>query len=203
MVYKYTYPGKAIRQSATRIVRSAVANDWSGALEGGYDHLAFVRAERAQAETAATLLERWAANRAADVTDQSLQIGEVAALLGVSIDMLRNWERNGLINVPRDARNHYRRYGAPEISRLRIIRLLSRVGYSQMAILRMLLQLDSGLTTDLRHSLDTPRPDDDVYSATDRWLSTLAEQEQVAQRLIALIEDIIGSHADRRPSSTR
>ena len=56
--------------------------------------------------------------------------------------MLRNWERNGLLRVPRDPRNRYRTYSAAEIGRLRVIRVLARSKYSQMAILRMLR--DSG-----------------------------------------------------------
>jgi DNA-binding transcriptional MerR regulator len=94
---------------------------------------------------------------------QPLQIGQVAQLLGVTIDMLRNWDRNGLIDVPRDPTNGYRRYGAPEISRLRIIRMLSRAGYGISAILRMLVQLDQGETTDLRRALDTPGPNEDAH----------------------------------------
>src|SRR5438445_1617489 len=42
------------------------------------------------------------------------QIGQVAHLLGVTIDILRNWDRNGLIDVPRDLSNGYRRYGRSE-----------------------------------------------------------------------------------------
>lgn len=191
LIYSAAYPGKAIRLSGSQIIPSAVADDWGGALERGYAHLAFVRSERAQAETAAMLLERWATGAPADATEQPMQIGPVAHLLDVSIDMLRNWERNGLIAIPRNASNRYRSYGPAEISRLRVIRMLSRAGYSQMAMLRMLLRLDRGVTTDLRHALDTPAPDEDVYTASDRWLSMLADQEQVALRLIAFLEDVI------------
>jgi hypothetical protein len=35
--------------------------------------------------------------------------------------------------------------------------------------------------------LDTPRPDEDAFSAADRWLSTLSEQEQRANEMIALL----------------
>jgi DNA-binding transcriptional MerR regulator len=197
MVYASTYAGRTIRLSGSRIIQSAVADDWGGALERSYAHLALVQSERVQAETAVMLLERWATGMAADTTEHPMQIGQVARLLGVSIDVLRNWERNGLITIPRNPRNRYRYYGSTEISRLRVIRMLSRAGYSLMAILRMLNQLDRGIITDLRHSLDTPRPDEDVFTASDRWLSTLADQEQVALRLIALIEEIIQSRTAR------
>lgn len=190
-IYGATYASRPIRQSACQIIERGVVDDWGGALECAYGHLAFVQAERAQAETAALLLERWAAGAAADATAQPLQIKQAAGRLGVTTDMLRNWERSGLISVPRSPDNGYRLYGAVEISRLRVIRMLTRAGYGQMSILRMLLQLERGTTDDLRRSLDTPAPDEDVYTASNRWLTTLADQEKVALDLIALVESII------------
>jgi len=190
-VYCNQYPGKAIHQSGIRIIQATVSGDLGGALELAYSHLALVQSERAQADVAAGLLERWAFGPPADATIQPLSIGQVAHLLGVTIDILRNWDRNGLIDVPRDPSNGYRRYGAQEISRLRVIRMLSRAGYSLSAILRMLIQLDRGEKTDLRRALDTPRPDEDVYMASDRWISTLTDQEQRAHTIIALVEEII------------
>jgi DNA-binding transcriptional MerR regulator len=191
-----SWPGKNIRRSALGLVRRAASGDLGGALEQAYHHLALVQAERAQAEAAAELLERWARGVAADATARSLQIGKTAQLLGVTIDMLRNWERNGLIQVPRDPSSGYRLYGAAEIGRLRVIRMLSRAGYSQMAILRMLLHLDRQRGGSLRQVLDTPRPDEDIYTAADRWLSALAEQEQRAMDLIAQLEMMIRKRQD-------
>jgi DNA-binding transcriptional MerR regulator len=190
-VYGSQYAGKAIYQSGTCIIQATVSGDLGGALELAYSHLALVQSERRQADVAAGLLERWAFGAPADATIQPLQIGQVAHQLGVTIDILRNWDRNGLIDVPRDPSNGYRRYGAQEISRLRVIRMLSRAGYSLSAILRMLIQLDRGEKTDLRRALDTPRPDEDVYLASDRWISALTDQEQRAHTIIALVEEII------------
>ena len=63
----------------------------------------------------------------------------------------------------------------------------------------MLLQLDRGKKNDLRRALDTPRPDEEVYTASDRWLSTLADQEQRAHAILALIEEIMQKQtADNR-----
>lgn len=198
-VYGHQYPGRAIHQSGIHIVQTAVGGDLGGALELAYRHLALVQSERAQADAAAGLLEHWASGAPADTTTRPLQIGQVATLLGITIDILRNWDRNGLIDIPRDPSNGYRRYGAREIGRLRVIRMLSRAGYSLSAILRMLTQLDRGEITDLRRALDTPRPDEDVYMASDRWISTLTDQEQRAQAIIALMEEIIQKQAtDRR-----
>ena len=77
---------------------------------------------------------------------------------------------------------------------MRVIRVLSRAGYGTSAILRMLIQLDQGETTDLRRALDTPRPGVDAHTAANRWISTLADHEQRAQALIALLEEFLAKH---------
>jgi len=191
LIYASDYPGKAIRQTGQQVILSVVAGNLGGALEIAYRHLGLVQAERAQADAAAAMLERWSRGVAADATGKPLQIGETARLLGVSVDVLRNWERNGLIQVPRNPANGYRYYGAQEIGRLRVIRMLCRSGYSLMAILRMLLQLESGGSMDVRQALDTPRSDEDVYMASDHWISTLKAHEQIAYQAIDLVEEMI------------
>ena len=194
LVYSAPYPGRGFRALGTEIIQRAVVDDWQGALEKAEEHLVLVQAELKNAEAAADLLERWAQNMAADSAKGSpLSIGEVSKLLGVSIDVIRNAERNGLITVPRNSYNNYRLFGKREIERLRIIRMLTRAGYSHMAILRMFLELDRGNTRDLKKTLDTPRPDEDIFSAADRWLTTLHAQETMARQVIELINEITAS----------
>jgi len=195
LIYRSTYPGRGIRASAHEVLTSAIAGNWVAALQKSLAHLSFVQAEQSRAEAAVSAIEEWQTKKVAIINTDGLLIGKVAELLDVTIDMLRNWERNGLISISHRASNGYRRYISADIQRLRVIRTLTKAGYSQMAILRMLLQLDQGnITTrfDMRQALDTPRPEDDVYVVTDRWLSTLTEQEQVAHRLIALVQAISG-----------
>lgn len=187
------WPGRNIRKSALLLVRQAASGDLGAALAQADEHLALVQAEQAQAEAAAEFLEQWVEGGPPAMANTApLLIGQTARLLAVTVDMLRNWERNGLLTVPRDPNNGYRRYGPAEIGRLRVIRMLLRAGYSTMAVLRMLLQLDQGRRNGLREVLDTPRPDEDILFASDRWLSTLAEQEQRALDLIAQLQEMIG-----------
>jgi DNA-binding transcriptional MerR regulator len=193
LIYAAEYPGRDLRASGNEIIQHAVVDDWTGALEKAYEHLASVRAELEQANAAASLLEHWAQNMEVNADEEPLAIGEVSRLLGVSLDVIRNWERNGLITVPRNSYNRYRRFGKKEIERLRIIRMLSHAGYSHMAILRMFIELDGGNTRDLKKVLDTPREDEDIFTAADHWLTTLYGQEKLAQRVIRLIEEQIAS----------
>jgi len=193
LAMQFTWLSGDIRRTAREIIFRGAAGDLGGALELAYQLRALVQAERAQAEAAADFLERWAAGTLADITSQPLWIGGVARLLDVTPDRLRNWERNGLVRVPRNPDNGYRLYGSAEIGRLRVIRALATASYSQMAILRMMTQLDQGQVHDLRRALDTPRPDEDVYYATDRWLSTLVELGETASQIIAHLETMIAA----------
>jgi DNA-binding transcriptional MerR regulator len=176
------------------LVKNAANGDLGGAMELAYQYLAQVRVERTYAESAVEFLERWAAGHLIDSSRQKLHIGKAAEYLNVSIDMLRNWERNGLIDVPRDPISHYRLYGSSEFGRLRVIRTLVQAGYSLMAILRMLQQFDSGKRDNLRAALDVPRTDsadEAIEIIADRWLSSLIELEQRAQSTIRQISKMI------------
>lgn len=186
-----TVIGGDVRRTALMLIHTAAGGDLGGALELAYAFVAAVQAERAQAEAAATFLERWAEGGTLEASQHPLRIGDAARLLNTTIDALRNWERNGLVTVPRDPGNGYRLYGAEEIGRLRVIRMLIRSGYGCMAILRMLTLLDSGQTGNLRKALDTPDEDDDIHYVTDRWLSTLADAAEAAQRTVGMVEAML------------
>ncbi len=185
--------GGSIRATAYEVIGQGAAGDLGGALELAYRLLSQVQAERAQAEAAANYLERWVEGVLPDQLARPQRIGEVAKLLDVTIDQLRNWDRNRLLEVPRDPSNGYRLYGPNEIGRLRVIRILIRSRYSMMAILRVLSKLDAGEIVELRAALDTPEPGEDILSVTDHWLSTLARVEGDARELVSLIETRIAA----------
>ena len=190
-----TVIGGDVRRTALELIHTAAGGDLGGALELAYSFHAAVQAERAQAEAAATFLERWAEGGSVEARIHPLRIGDAARLLTTSIDALRNWERNGLLVVPRDPANGYRLYGAEEIGRLRVIRMLIRSGYGCMSILRMLTLLDGGQTGNLRQALDTPDEDADIHYVTDRWLSTLADAAEAAQKTVGMVEAMLQKSA--------
>jgi DNA-binding transcriptional MerR regulator len=191
MAMNFTWMGGEIRKTAYEMVYCGAEGDLGGALEIAYHLRVQIQAELAQAEAAADFLENWAQGSAVDSKAKPRRIGEVAKLLNITTDRLRNWERNGLISVPRNPINGYRFYRTREIGRLRVIRALCQARYSQMAILRMLMVLDQGEIKDLRQILDTPRGDEDIYFVTDQLLSTLKGLEQKSQQVIDFLGQII------------
>lgn len=188
------WPYLSDKPQMAEMVKIAASGDLGMAMELAYRHLAHVRMERTFAESAIEFLERWAAGHLMETPRSGVNISEAARQLNVTVDMLRNWERNGLINVPRDPNNHYRLYGTTEFGRLRVIRMLVQSGHSLMAVLRMLNQFDAGKTENLRAALDLPREDSAdiaIEIIADRWLSGLIEQEERAQAIIRQIGQMI------------
>ncbi len=110
-----------------------------------------------------------------------------AAIIGVSSDVLRDWERNGLIDIPREGNR--RQYGPNEINLLKIIALLRSANYSQSAIRRMLQKLDHG-EKDLLFAIDTPEPDDDIISAADRYITSLTGALADTDEMLAALTDM-------------
>ncbi len=177
-----------------QLVKSAANDDLGMAMELAYLYLAHVRVERTLAEAAVEFLERWAAGHLMDSSRQKMHIQQAAQHLNVTVDMLRNWERNGLISVPRDPENGYRLYGSTEFGRLRVIRTLVRSGYSLMAVLQMMRQFDAGKTENLRDALSVPRSDsadEHIEVVADRWLTSLVALEERAQATIRQIAHMI------------
>lgn len=198
LVLIYPYVGdKALLED---LVRFAAKDHYGMAMELAYQHLARIRTERTYAESAVEFLERWASGYLMDSSSTQMSIGETAQYLGVTVDMLRNWERNGLIDVPRNPDNGYRVYGTSEFGRLRVIRMLVNTGYSQMSILRMFRKFDSGERDNLRDALTIPEEESDneyIQLIADRWLQGLVELETRAQSAIQQLGLMIEAHHKR------
>ncbi len=188
IVMRAPWVGRDIRRSGIRALRLAAAQDLPAACAEAENHLSLVRIERARAQAAVEALQRWLSNRTNTVVNfDGVSIKQAAGQVGVSVDVLRNWERSGLLPVPRDPQNGYRRYFPQDVDRARVIRMLLRSGFSQMAVLRVLGRLDQANEVNAYTALELPAAED-VFSAADRWLSSLAEQEQRALRMIELIQ---------------
>ena len=188
------WPYLGDRTLLIELVKNAARDDFGTALELAYQYLAQVRVARTYAEVAVEFAERWAAGHLMDRSPQKMSISQAAQHLNVTVDMLRNWERNGLIKVPRDPSNQYRLYGAPEFERIRVIRSLVQSGYSLMAILRMFQQVDAGQTGNVRAALELPSTEsanEAIEVLADRWLPSLVDLEQRAQAIIHQIDHML------------
>jgi len=191
------WPGRDIRKISLALIKLAATGELESALELAYRFLYLIKVEQQKADEAANLVDSWTQETLTEDKSEPLNTHDTSEFLGVSVDMLRHWERNGLIKIPRDPSNRYRLYGMTEIRRFRVIYMLSRAGYSNMAMLRMLSQLDRGNKIDLRYALDTPGPDEDIFYAADHRISTLAKWERQAEKMITHLKTMLSKQQHR------
>ncbi len=184
------YPGKVIRRRAYRVIALTVTGELELALEQAGIYLESIKKEQKRASKALQVIDTWVDGLAAKNLRTTWSIGEVAKNLDLTVDQLRNWERNGLIAVPRNPENRYRRYSQREIGRLRVIELLLHSGFGMMSIHRLMQRVDKGDFSQLRQVLDTPDQHEIIYPS-DQWMTALAEQEKRAKRVINLLEEMI------------
>lgn len=114
---------------------------------------------------------------------------EVSKYLDISIDTLRNWERNNLLTVDRKQKGYYV-YTNKDIQILKIIRSLRCANYSLEAILRMLQQLSQNPKIDIKKALNTPKPNTDIISVGDKLIISLLEAEKSAKEIINMLNEM-------------
>jgi MerR family copper efflux transcriptional regulator len=113
------------------------------------------------------------------MTMSTLSIGQLAKHAGVLIDTVRYYERDGLLYPSGRLPSGYRRYGEPELKRLRFIRRAKALGFS-LADIHVLLSLSSE-----RNMAKVKRAAESKLADIDRRLRELRQVRKGLQRLIA------------------
>lgn len=177
-----------LRNEAVGIVKSSANGEYEKALRKTLIYQKHIEEEIYNAREAIELAEKLLGNKTDDDTKIHV-VGrrEAAAQIGISTDVLRDWERNGLIHVPRQGNR--RKYGITEINRLKIIRILRHANYSQMSVRRMFSKLSQG-KSDLLSAIDTPDRDEDIISAADRYITSLLGAYRDTKDMAKIIESM-------------
>lgn len=166
------------------IIRSAAQGDLKKALELSREYLTHIQNEKHIELKVMKVIQKILKDDSQEEKNTLLNRNGAAKLLGVSINVIVNWERNGLIEVPR-SKNGYRVYGEDEIKLLRVIKVLRQENYSTQCICRMLKKLKTkGKENDVFLSEETEDSDD--------WLlSSISEAERDANELNDYIGELI------------
>jgi len=175
-----------IRKRARDIVYACGKEDFLLARALTVEYLSHLQREYEHALAAVAVVERWLKQEPLKRT-LAYSRNEIAKLLAITPEALRNWERNDLIRVPRET-NGYRVYREPELEQLKVIRSLRSSHYSITAILRLLTQIEQP-SPDVFRILNSPTAQEDIVTVTDRLGQSLLEAIDRTKATLALFDE--------------
>lgn len=177
-----------LRKKAVNIIKISAQKDFVKAICMTEEYLSQIQQERFNAEEAIEIVKNLLSKNE-KINSLSLKRKEVSQYLNISMDTLRNWELNGLLDIKRK-QNGYRVYTGEDIVRLKIIRSLRCANYSLSAILRMLNALSENPDIDIKNVIDVPKEDDDIITACDKLITSLNSAEENAKYILTLLKEM-------------
>lgn len=177
-----------LRECVIGIIRLCAAGRWSKAMKETKRYLLQLDQEIAYANGAIRSVETMLSSASPEnCTFQKRS--EAAQSLDITVDTLRNWERNGLINSSRIL-NGFRVYSPQDMERLLIIRTLRSANYSLSAILRLMQRLSRSRNVPIGEALNTPDENEEIVSVCDHLLSALFSAREDAQQMLVFIKHL-------------
>ena len=177
-----------LRKKALETIKLSAKRDFDKALIFAKKYQSQIQREQRNAEESIDIAKQILSGESEEHT-LFLKRKEVSDYLDISVDTLRNWERNGLLQVKRK-QNGYRVYTNDDIERLKMIRTLRLANYSLESILRMLNAFRHNPQVNIKQVLNTPGADTDIVSVCDRLIVSLKDAEKNAQKMIDIISEM-------------
>lgn len=185
IAFKIEVLQNGLRKKIVETVKVSASRDFDKALCFAEEYRKQIQREQRNAEEAIRIAKQIISGKSAE-DSICLKRKQASDYLNISMDTLRNWERNGLLKVKRK-QNGYRFYTSDDIERLKMIRSLRCANYSLEAILRMLNALEHNPQVNIKAVLNTPQKDTDIISVCDRLILSLREAERNAGEIIEII----------------
>lgn len=168
-----------IRKEAVNIIRITVSGALKEALKQSEEYLAHIQREMSKELEVIKVINKILESEIEKEKPISLSRSGASKLLGISINVIINWERYGLLDVPRNKKNGYRVYSEKEIKLLKVIIALRKESYCNQSISEILKKLESSNGTGL-----------EVMNNYE-FLSSLPEVEKDAKQMISYITELV------------
>lgn len=177
-----------LRKKAIDIIKETAKCDFDRALELCEQYILQLDCEIKNAYEAVKIVKDMTSKKTLQ-SEMQFKRKDVSLHLDISMDTLRNWEMNGLLNIKRKE-NGYRVYTGDDIRRLKIIRTLKCANYSLLAILRMLNELDKDGNVDIEKLLNNPLENEEIISVCDKLIISLNKAKANAKLIKELLHEM-------------
>jgi DNA-binding transcriptional MerR regulator len=181
------WPGKPIRKSGMKIVSAMKEWDLIAAHLYARDYIKAINEERKKALVAIETLENWGNSIYASSSGETYNRKQTAAIIGTSPEVLRNWERRGLIKIPQ--KSSKRVYSLLEIERLRVIYVMLQSNYQIAEISERLQLYDKEIINEIPNEVNQRR-DEHISNMRSHWLEVSDNALENAMKVLGLLDEI-------------
>ncbi len=188
-IFAYPFTNHQIRVQGTKVIKTLAEGNLILGNQEAKAYIECIHKELEKAKSAARLLMNWAEQKKEEDIAKNYTRKELAQLLEVTTETIRNWERNDLIKAYKRGANQEVLFQSEVLERAQIIYMLRQTGHSMSAIYRCMAMYDRGKVEGVQEVLDTLNQDE-LMSAGDCWMRQLKEIKLGAEKIPALIEAI-------------
>jgi DNA-binding transcriptional MerR regulator len=150
-------------------------------------YLKLVIQEIEHAKRALTIIDKWFTSQTGDCTIPILTTRiNVSKFLGVTVDALRTWERNGLYEINRNSKGKLT-FTQWDLEKIQIIRILRNSGFN-IHSLHALFSTDEKLNKKPSEILMLPNENGDIFYITDRYMEYLYSHEKRSKKLLKILK---------------
>lgn len=189
-IFGYPFFNKKIREAGNKTIWAIADKLYNEGLILVENYIELIKLEIKLAEDTKDIVKRWLNNEIREFDEnRSMSRKEASMFFGVTIEAIRNWERNGLINSNKKGEKGEVLYSGDNLERLKIVYMLRQAGYSMSAIYRSLSIISKDNVEDVLTSLENPNVNE-VISVGDRWLFELKKLLESAYKIPDIINEI-------------
>ena len=192
-VFGYPFTSKNIRSLGNKTLYAIAEKQWNRANQFTEKYIRAINQEIATAQKASDMLHNWVNSKHEDKTKlintKMLSRMEAAEYFNVTIESIRNWERNSLIVSCGLGVKREKLYSNDDLDRMCVIYMLLQSGYSIASIHRSLLMFDKGETELVSLALNNAEYEE-IVSVGDHWLRELLRLLDGAERIPSIIEEM-------------
>lgn len=178
-----------LRRTMIAMIQAAARKDFPSAHQHLQHYQATLQEELQKAEKAANISAHLLRPQNAIVDGKTYSRKAVAEKFSITVDALRNWELNGLLEPQRKSNGH-RYYTSPDLDRIQVIKVLRDARYSLEAILQMLQALAIDPDISILATLDSPNEEADIVSVCDQLITSLKQGTDNAAEIEGMLTDL-------------
>jgi len=187
LILQGIWPGKVIRSSGMKIISAMKEWDLNAAHQYADSYIKTINEERQKALAVIETLENWGNSIYASSSGETYNRKQTSAIIGTSPEVLRNWERKGLIKVPQISSK--RAYSLLEIERLSVIYVMLQSNYKIAEISERLQLYDKDTINENPNEVNIKR-DEHILSLRSHWLEVSDNTLGNAMKVLNILDEI-------------